>query len=102
MTAKYEPELYNGRLYGPTSEFYLCRHHSEICPQGARILQCATYDEALEAYREILPEMVDEVAHAALNWYLREAANIIDVRSSRAAKKVTAKAGAEVSEGADG
>lgn len=53
-------------------------NRKELCPQGEKLLECRTYEEAIVLYRQILTTISDEDVHAALNWYLREANNRID------------------------
>ena len=58
-------------------------------PQGEKLLECRTYEEAIVLYRQILATIADQDAHAALNWYLREANNridAVDVRNMKVGK----------------
>ena len=58
-------------------------NRKELCPQGERLLECRTYDEALALYRQILATIADQDAHAALNGYLAEAKDRIDAADVR-------------------
>lgn len=58
-------------------------NRKELCPQGEKLLECRTYEEAIALYRQILATIADQDAQAALNWYLREANNRIDAADVR-------------------